>query len=125
MGVDDAVSTKSFLLHNFRLKKKTTETPEFWRLFDILASLNGVYDISSSDLARIMYIINITITRLNMSMYILLQMLLYRGCYVGFLNMYVGVLKKRAFQMKLCITLLSVKIMLISQGLLGVVGFKN
>jgi len=61
-----------------------------------------------------------------MSMYILLQMLLYRGCYVGFLNMYVGVLKqKRAFQMKLCITLLSVKIMLISQGLLGVVGFKN
>lgn len=36
-------------------------------------------------------------------------MLLYRGCYVGFLNMYVGVLTKRAFQMKLCITLLSVK----------------
>jgi len=58
--------------------------------------------------ARIMYIINLTITRLNMSMYILLQMLLYRGCYVGFLNMYVGVLKKRAFQMKLCITVLSV-----------------
>ena len=42
-----------------------------------------------------MYIINLTITRLNMSMYILLQMLLYRGCYVGFLNMYVGVLKKK------------------------------